>query len=179
MMNTKNTAILVLIGMVSFSCTQQNESVQTIQSESQPTTVFAKGEKVTNDNFTGTVWLNYLVETDTAHNVNIGSVTFEPGARTNWHSHKGGQILLVTKGKGLYQEKGEPIEVIEIGQVVKCPPEIEHWHGATSAESMTHIAIGTNTNIGGAVWLGPVTDKEYNQKIDISNLPKRKTSDSL
>ncbi|NII28388.1 cupin domain-containing protein [Pseudoflavitalea sp. X16] len=125
--------------------------------------VFPKGEKVTNNNFTGQVWVNYLLATDTVHNVNIGSVTFEPGARTNWHYHKGGQILLVTGGRGLYQEKGKPVEVIERGEVIKCPPNKEHWHGATPTESMTHISIGTNVNIGGAVWLKPVTDEEYHR----------------
>lgn len=122
---------------------------------------FAKGDLVESPNFIGEVWLNYLVQTDTAHNVNIGSVTFAPGARTNWHHHKGGQILLVTAGKGLYQEKGKPVEIIETGGVVKCPADIEHWHGATPTDSMTHIAIGTNTNIGGAVWGKPVTEEEY------------------
>lgn len=161
MMNIKNIAILFLIGSVSLSCNQQNESTQTARSESQTPTVFAKEEKVTNDNFTGTVWLNYLAETDTVHHVNIGSVTFEPGARTNWHYHEGGQILLVTEGRGLYQEKGKSVEIIERGEVIKCPPDVEHWHGATPTEAMTHIAIGTNTNIGGAVWLEPVTEEEY------------------
>lgn len=123
--------------------------------------IFSKGEKVSNDNFVGTVWLNYLLETDSVHNVNIGSVTFEPGARTNWHTHKGGQILLVTEGSGLYQEKGKPIEYIKKGEVMKCSPDIAHWHGATPAESMTHIAIGTNTNTGGATWLEPVSEQEY------------------
>ena len=165
-MNLKNTALLFLIATISFSCTQQNEPSQTTQFRSEEQLVFSKGEKVTNNNFIGTVWLNYLVETDTAHNVNIGSVTFEPGARTNWHSHKGGQILLVTEGKGLYQEKGGRIEVIEKGQVIKCPPNIEHWHGATPTDAMKHVAIGTNTNIGGAVWLKPVTDEEYNKNND-------------
>lgn len=160
-MNVKNIAALLLMGSVSWSCNQQNESTQTVQSESQTPTVFEKGKKVTNDNFTGTVWLNYLAETDTVHNVNIGSVTFEPGARTNWHYHEGGQILLVSEGKGLYQEKGKPVEIIEKGDVVKCPPNIVHWHGATPTEAMTHIAIGTNTNIGGAVWLEPVKEEEY------------------
>lgn len=129
--------------------TQQNEPV------------FSKGDKITNENFVGTAWVNYLVETDTTHNVNMGSVTFEPGARTNWHSHKGGQILLVIEGKGLYQEKGKPIKIIKKGNVIKCPPNIEHWHGATPNEAMTHIAIGTNTNTGGAVWLDPVKDEDY------------------
>jgi quercetin dioxygenase-like cupin family protein len=163
MMNIKNIAILFFIGMVSMSCNQQKGSAQSAQSESQIPTAFAKGDKITNDNFMGTVWLNYLAETDTVHNVNIGSVTFEPGARTNWHYHEGGQILLITEGKGLYQERGKPVEIIEKGEVVKCPPSTEHWHGATPTESMAHIAIGTNTNIGGAVWLESVTDEEYIQ----------------
>src|SRR5690554_3529307 len=161
MMKFKNIAILFLIGAVSVACNQQNESTGTSQSESEEPTAFPKGDKITNDNFVGTAWLNYLAESDTVHNINIGLVTFEPGARTNWHYHEGGQILLVTEGKGLYQEKGQPVEIIEKGQVVKCPPNIEHWHGATPMESMTHIAIGTNTNIGGAVWLKQVTDEEY------------------
>jgi len=150
-------AVAIAVGILSCN----NEEQRTDTGKTGTDMIFSKGEKVTNDNFTGTVWLNYLAETDTIHNVNIGSVTFEPGARTNWHFHKGGQILLVTDGKGLYQEKGKPVEVIEKGGAIKCPPHIEHWHGATPSESMTHIAIGTNTNTGGAVWLRPVTDEEY------------------
>lgn len=144
------------VGIISCDSAKEQHS-----STTETDMAFSKGEKVTNDNFVGTVWLNYLLETDSVHNVNIGSVTFEPGARTNWHTHKGGQILLVTEGTGLYQEKGKPVEVIKKGEVMKCPPDIPHWHGATPTESMTHIAIGTNTNIGGAIWLEPVTDEEY------------------
>lgn len=151
--------ILTLVTILLIAC-NNNQKMENTKQQSEPT--FPKGEKVVSENFTGTVWLNYLAETDTVHNVNIGSVTFEPGARTNWHFHKGGQILLVTEGKGLYQEKGKTIEIINKGDVVKCPPNIEHWHGATSKDTMTHIAIGTNTNIGGAVWLKAVTDEEYN-----------------
>lgn len=152
-MNWKKQILIVTIGSLIISCSQHKEKTFLPP--------FSKGELVTNNNFTGTVWLNYLAETDSIHNVNIGSVTFAPGARTNWHYHKGGQILLVTAGKGLYQEKGKPIEIIETGEVVKCPPNIEHWHGATPTDTMTHIAIGTNTNIGGAVWGEPVIDEEY------------------
>ena len=141
-----------------------NHTQTTDDTNQQNEPAFSKGEKVTSENFIGTVWLNYLTQTDTVHNVNIGSVMFEPGARTNWHYHEGGQILLVTEGKGLYQEKGKPIEIIQKGDVIKCPPNIEHWHGATPTDAMTHIAIGTNTNIGGAVWLGPVKDDEYLQE---------------
>ena len=150
---------ILLFTVVLFTACNNNQKIENTKQQNEP--VFPKGEKMVSENFTGNVWLNYLAETDTVHNVNIGSVTFEPGARTNWHFHKGGQILLVTEGKGQYQEKGKPIEIINKGDVVKCPPNIEHWHGATSKDTMTHIAIGTNTNIGGAVWLKAVTEEEY------------------
>lgn len=159
-MKYNSTYILPLIAILFAACSNKQEREATKQ-QNEP--VFAKGEKLNNDHFTGTVYLNYLVEADTLHHVNIGSVSFEPGARTNWHYHKGGQILLVTAGKGLYQEKGKPAEIIQKGEVVKCPPNIEHWHGATATEAMTHIAIGTNTNMGGAVWLQAVTEEEYRQ----------------
>ncbi len=122
---------------------------------------FALGNQVANGNFTGTVWLQMLVPSDTTYNSNIGSVTFAPGARTNWHYHPGGQLLLVTKGKGLYQEKGKPVQQITKGDVIKCLPNVIHWHGATPNETMTHIAIGTNTQKGNVVWLQNVTDSEY------------------
>lgn len=160
---TKRCALLVWtigIAVSIASCGNGNEHANESANSDM---AFAKGDKIANDNFIGTVWLNYLVPTDSIHNVNIGSVTFEPGARTNWHYHQGGQILLVTAGKGLYQEKGKPIEIIETGAVMKCPPDIAHWHGATPTDAMTHVAIGTNTGIGGAVWLEPVTDEEYHQ----------------
>lgn len=152
----------LVCGTMGISACDNNNTTQASSAEKPYGMVFPKGEKVTNDNFKGTVWLNYLAENDTTYNVNMGAVTFEPGARTNWHLHKGGQILLVIDGEGLYQERGKPIEIIRKGDVIKCPPDIEHWHGATSNHAMTHIAIGTNTNIGGAVWFKPVTDEEYN-----------------
>lgn len=159
----KTDGLLVFVIGISIglgSCT--DSSNQHSEKEKKTTAmIFPKGNKVPNDNFTGTVWLNYLAESDSTYNVNIGSVTFEPGARTNWHYHKGGQILLVTEGKGLYQEKGKPVENIAKGDVIKCPPNIKHWHGASPTDAMTHIAIGTNNNLGGAVWLEPVMDAEY------------------
>lgn len=126
--------------------------------------IFPQGKKAGNTNFTGTAWLTMLTENDTIYNTQIGNVTFEPGARTKWHYHKGGQILLVTAGKGYYQEKGKPIEIIKKGDVKKCPPNITHWHGATLADTLVHVAISTNTNTGSVVWLEPVTDQEYNNE---------------
>lgn len=152
----KNLVPFVLVFLT--ACGNNYKMEETTQ-KNEP--VFPKGQKVTNSNFIGTVWLNYIVETDTIHNVNMGLVSFEPGARTNWHFHKGGQILLITDGIGLYQERGKSIETIEKGNIIKCPPNTEHWHGATPTQAMAHIAIGTNINLGGATWLEPVTDEDY------------------
>lgn len=126
--------------------------------------IFPKGEPIGNDNFTGKVWLEMLVQSDSTLNTQIGNVTFEPGARTNWHTHSGGQILLVTEGNGYYQERGKPIQPLEKGDVIRCSPEIEHWHGASPNSTLTHIAISPNLNKGGVIWLKPVSDKEYNNK---------------
>ncbi|MBP1637231.1 MAG: carboxymuconolactone decarboxylase [Bacteroidetes bacterium] len=123
--------------------------------------IFPKGSKVANQNFTGTVWL-YMMVTDSIYNTAIGNVTFEPGARTNWHYHPGGQILLITNGVGYYQEKGHPIELLHKGDIVKCSPNIEHWHGASPSCGVTHIAISTNVQKGNVVWLQPVSNEEYN-----------------
>ena len=124
--------------------------------------LFPKGTVITSNNFSGTVWLQMFVSNDTTYNASIGNVTFEPKARTNWHKHPGGQILLVTEGIGWYQEKGKTAQRIQKGDVVKIPPDAEHWHGASSESGLTHIAISLSTDKGGAVWLQPVTDEEYN-----------------
>jgi len=124
--------------------------------------VFPKGSIITNNNFTGTAWLQMFVSNDSTYNTSIGNVTFEPKARTNWHKHPGGQILLVTDGTGYYQEKGKPAQVLHKGDVVKIPPDAEHWHGVAPNSGLTHIAISTNLQKGNVVWLLPVTDAEYN-----------------
>ncbi len=131
---------------------------QTVASE-----IFHKGEKVASNHFTGTVWLHMLVHTDTIFNTNAGNVTFEPGARTHWHAHPGGQILLVTNGKGRYQELGKPVMEIRKGDIIKCEPGVVHWHGAAPDSELTHIAIGVQQEKGAVKWLEPVTDKEYRQ----------------
>jgi 4-carboxymuconolactone decarboxylase len=125
--------------------------------------VLPKGEKVTNPNFTGTVWVHMFVQTDTTYDINAGNVTFEPGARTHWHVHPGGQVLLVTSGKGRYQEEGGSVIEIQQGDVIKCTPNVKHWHGAAPDCELSHIAIGTNQELGAVKWFGPVTDKEYRQ----------------
>ena len=127
----------------------------------KPNNIFSKGVRAPVTNFTGAVWVNMVVQAQDQLDCNIGTVTFEPGSRTNWHSHPGGQVLLVTEGRGYYQEKGQPIKILKKGDVVKCPARIEHWHGASPDDHLTHIAISTNAEKGNAVWLKKVTDEEY------------------
>ena len=122
---------------------------------------FPKGEKAPADYFTGTAWVQVLVPNDSALNCQIANVVFEPGARNNWHTHPGGQILLATDGIGYYQEKGKPIQLLHEGDVVKILPGAEHWHGASADSKFAHIAINTNTQNGLVAWLQRVTDEEY------------------
>lgn len=127
------------------------------------TEIFSKGEKAGADYFTGTVWVQFLVpDPDSIYNTQVYNVTFEASARTHWHSHPGGQILLITDGTGYYQEKGKPAQLLKPGDVVTIPPNIVHWHGASPESRFVHIGMSTKVDLGPAEWFGPVTDKEYN-----------------
>lgn len=161
-MNLKNIALIFIGGAFAFSCSQQNESAQSTDSGSQKT-LFPKGDKVVSDNFTGDVWLEMIMRDDSTLYTAMGNVTFAPAARTNWHLHPGGQILMVTEGLGWYQERGQPKQEMRKGEVITCQPNVEHWHGASADQSVTHMAMSINTQHGGAVWGEPVTDEEYNQ----------------
>lgn len=140
-------------------CNAENKKYEMVQLSEL---VFSKGEKITNNNFTGTAFVQMLVPADCIYDTSIGNVTFEPKARTNWHKHPGGQILLITEGKGYYQERGKDAQLIKKGDVVRIGHGVEHWHGGGSASGLTHIAISTNIHKGSVVWLQPVSDEEYN-----------------
>ena len=111
--------------------------------------------------FTGTTYLNMLSPNDEVFNAPIGNVTFEPGARTNWHKHSGGQILLVLSGEGRYQERGKTLQILKKGDVVRIAPDVEHWHGAAPDSWFTHISVETNVPNNQATWLEPVKDQDY------------------
>jgi quercetin dioxygenase-like cupin family protein len=113
------------------------------------------------DYFTGTVRIDPLAEAAEPSRVSAASVTFEPGARSAWHTHPLGQTLVVTAGCGLVQSWGGPIRVIRPGDVVRCPPGEKHWHGATGTTGMTHIAIQEHLNGRAVEWLEKVTDQQY------------------
>lgn len=127
--------------------------------------ITAKGDKLPNTNFTGDVWVNMVVMPEDDINSVAGKVTFEKGARTNWHTHSKGQILIVTEGIGYYQEKGKEAKVIKAGDVVKIPKDTEHWHGASRGSYMVHTAIVPTLEDGGTVWLDPVTDAQFDEAL--------------
>ncbi len=110
--------------------------------------------------FTGQAWLAPLT-TDKSLNCPVSNVTFEPGCRNNWHSHTGGQILVVTAGKGYYQARGEAARMLLPGDVVEIPAGTEHWHGAAPRSWFSHLAIECNPQTNRNTWLEPVNDAQY------------------
>jgi quercetin dioxygenase-like cupin family protein len=113
------------------------------------------------DWFSGNVRIDPLIDAKDPARVLAASVTFEPGARTAWHTHPLGQTLIVTAGCGLVQSWGDPVEIIRPGDVIWTAPGIKHWHGAMSTTAMTHIAIVEKLNGKAVDWMEHVTDEEY------------------
>ena len=113
--------------------------------------------------FTGTVRIDPLFSAPDPARANGASVTFEPGARTAWHTHPLGQTLIVTAGAGLAQRWGGPIEQLRPGDVVWFPPGEKHWHGATAKTVLTHIAVQERLNGKTVDWLEKVSDEQYGQ----------------
>jgi quercetin dioxygenase-like cupin family protein len=111
--------------------------------------------------FTGDVRIDPLHQADAPARIVAASVTFEPGARTAWHTHPLGQLLVVTSGRGWTQCWGEPRAEINAGDVIWCPPGHKHWHGATPATSMTHLAIAEALDGKVVEWLEHVSDEQY------------------
>lgn len=135
--------------------------VPNLKTTKNMTSILEKGNLAPKEYFTGTVYVNLVVSPDDKLSGTIGKVTFEPKARTNWHSHPTGQALIVTAGIGYYQEKGKSIQLIEKGDVVKIPTDVIHWHGASHEAEMVHIAIVSNGEKESAIWMQAVTDEEY------------------
>ena len=125
------------------------------RSGSQPST---KGAA---EYFTGTVRIDPLYQVPDPARMIAASVTFEPGARTNWHTHPLGQTLIVTAGCGWVQREGGPIEEIRPGDVVWFPPGEKHWHGAAPTTAMSHIAVQEKLNGSPVDWMEQVTDAQY------------------
>lgn len=142
-----------------------NENIQTdnAMAEQTDTSLFPEGDKLSNEWFSGDAYLHPMLNRDRNNDFSLGAVTFDPGARTHWHTHPRGQVLIVTEGIGWYQVKGEPAQVIQKGDVINIPEDAEHWHGASADNSMVHIALTNFEGEENVTWLEPVTDEEYSQ----------------
>lgn len=160
-------------------------AVLTIQAVAQDASIFPKGEKAANIHHTGNVWLHELVTADNILDCHVSVATFDADARLDWHTHPGGQILLITEGTGYYQEKGKPKQIVSKGSVIKCLPGVEHWHGASPESGFSYIAVNTNNEKGKTIWGQKVSDEQYygvnspaksstNIEQEIINLSKKK-----
>lgn len=124
------------------------------------------------DHFTGRVRVDRLSPASGDINASTAYVTFEPGARSAWHTHPRGQYLVVTAGMGLTQEWGKPVQDIRTGDVVWCPPGVKHWHGAAPTSSLTHLAV-TGTADGESVsWMEKVSDAQYKAVVPPATVPE-------
>ncbi len=153
---------LTLVGVTALlvaSCSQPTaEETQKNEVEA----IFPQGEKGPSENFTGNAYNYGLVPDDSTYTTLVGNVYFEPGARSNWHTHPAGQILIITDGVGYHQIEGEPRQTLQKGDVVQCPPNTRHWHGASPDTGMQQLYIVPNTEKGIVEWMEPVTDEQYN-----------------
>ncbi len=129
--------------------------MQITRSGTQPST---KGPA---DWFTGTVRIDPLFAAEPPSQIAGAHVTFEPGARTNWHTHPLGQTLIVTFGRGWVQREGAPVEEIRAGDVVRFAPDERHWHGASADSAMSHIAVQESVDGSAVTWLEPVSEADY------------------
>ncbi|WP_244215820.1 cupin domain-containing protein [Pedobacter kyonggii] len=156
----KSVVPIIFASITILSCSNQNqEKINTDKKELAE--IFPKGEKGSSETFTGNAYPTALVNSDSIYNTVVGNVYFEPGARSNWHSHPAGQILIVTDGIGYHQIEGKPIEIIKKGSVVKCPPNVRHWHGASADVGLQQLYIVPNTEKGIVNWNEAVTDEVY------------------
>lgn len=125
------------------------------------------------ENFTGVVRVLPLFDTTAMSRAYAASVSFEAGARTAWHTHTGGQVLIVSEGVGRVQRWGAPAEEIRPGDVVRIPPGVKHWHGAAPTSAMTHLAIVEHLGGRSTDWLEPVSDDQYGARAEASPAPSR------
>lgn len=156
----KSTLLWISVLLTVLSCNNQNKENMK-NDKSALTEIFPRGEKGPSETFTGSAYPTSLVASDSIYNTLVGNVYFEPGARSHWHSHPAGQILIITDGVGYHQIEGQPVEIIKKGSVVKCPPNVRHWHGASADVGLQQLYIVPNTEKGIVNWNEAVTDEQY------------------
>ena len=146
---------LLAVALVAASLFSLSSLSQTVDSG------FPKGELSSAKNHTDNIWLSELNIGDSTFDPGIAMATYDAGAKLDWHVHPGGQVLLITEGTGYYQERVKPVRTVHKGDVIKCAPGVEHWHGAAPNSSFAYLAV-TPTQKGKTIWLEPVSDKDYN-----------------
>jgi len=156
----KSILLAIPLACIVFAACEKVKDAKQVSATTIKDSIFPRGAKITNNNFKGSAYLQMLMDADSTNQTTVGNVTFEPGARTKWHLHPAGQILLVTDGVGYYQEKGQSKKILHKGDVIKCPPNIVHWHGASTDTAFVQLAI-TGREKGETVWMEDVTDEEY------------------
>ena len=161
-MNNFGKVLIVAICALAMACNNNHNLDKMTTDKNKLNEIFPKGTKGPAETFTGNAYPTSLVESDSIYNTVVGNVYFEPGARSNWHSHPAGQILIITDGVGYHQIEGQPIEIIKKGSVVKCPPNVRHWHGASADVGLQQMYIVPNTEKGIVNWDEAVIDEVYN-----------------
>ena len=155
--------VIALLTAVGFSCesSTSEKPSEAPQEKAALNAIFPQGQKGPAELFTGNAYNYGLVPPDSTFTTLVGNVYFEPGARSNWHSHPAGQILIITDGVGYHQIEGQAIETIRKGDVVKCPPGVKHWHGASPDTGLQQLYIVPNTEQGIVEWNEAVTEEQY------------------
>jgi quercetin dioxygenase-like cupin family protein len=154
-MSAKILAVVAGLMPAAEALAQTSQPVTVQRAGSQPPSVGAA------QNFTGAVRVDGRFQGSAPARISGGTVTFEPGARTAWHTHPLGQTLIVTAGVGLVQHWGGPIQEIKPGDTVWIPPGVKHWHGASATSGMTHVAISEALEGKTVDWLEHVSDEQY------------------
>ena len=166
------TAALISLSLFASAASQAQTSAAQADASAIASTADSRSIKITRSGsqqpskgpaeyFTGSVQVEPLFPAHDPSRTSGGKVTFEPSARSAWHTHPLGQILIVTDGTGWIQQWGEPIEEIRKGDVIWIPAGVKHWHGATPNTAMTHIAIQEQLNGKAVEWMEKVTDEQY------------------
>ena len=165
----KILSVFLVIIMAAIACSNNTENNENnYPAPTLETSLIKNGEgqkfKGSEEYFTGDVEVESITSPNSSSHFGIAYVTFQAGARSAWHTHPAGQHLIVVEGIGLTQEDGKPIQEFKVGDVLYCPPNVKHWHGASPNSYMKHIAITGVSNGSGVFWMEKVTDEEYNKR---------------
>jgi quercetin dioxygenase-like cupin family protein len=156
-----NFITVLLLSVILMSCSGDKNQTELSAKDQSTEPIFPKGELGPAKNFTGNAYNFGLVANDTIYNTLVGNVYFEKSARSNWHLHPSGQILIVLDGEGYHQLEGQSRQMMKKGDVIKVPANTRHWHGATENNCLTQMYILPKTENGFVTWMEPVTDEQY------------------